>query len=46
MAYVYAACAVRVTIFSNGSKFRLVSKFTELHALTLVTCSYVLLITI
>ena len=35
MAYVYAACAVRVTIFSTGGTFRPVSNFTELHALTL-----------
>ena len=32
MAY---ACAVCVTIFSSGGKFRLVSNFMELHALTL-----------
>ena len=43
MAYVYAACAVHVTIFSTGSKFRPVSNFTELHALTLATRSYALL---
>ena len=40
MAYVYTECAVRVTIFSTGSKFQLVSNFTELHALTLAACSY------
>ena len=34
MAYVYCSCAVRVTIFSTGGKFRRVSNFTELHALT------------
>ena len=38
--YVYAACAVCVTIFSTGGKFRPVSNFTELHALTLVVHSY------
>ena len=41
VAYLYEACTVRV---STGSKFRLVSKFMELHALTLTACSYVLLI--
>ena len=36
LAYVYtAACAIHVTIFSTGGKFRLVSNFTELHTLTL-----------
>ena len=40
MAYVYAVCAVRVTTISIGGKFQLVSNFTELHALTLATCSY------
>ena len=35
MVYVYATCAVRVTIFSTGSKFRPVSNFTELYTLTL-----------
>ena len=43
MTNVYAACAVCVTIFSIGSKcdqFQM-----ELHALTLVTCSYALLTT-
>ena len=34
-AYFNAACAVRVTIFSTGSKLWLVSNFAELHALTL-----------
>ena len=43
MAYVYAPCAVHVTIFSTGSKFKLVSNFTELQALTLAAHSYVLL---
>ena len=38
------ACTVRVTIFSVGSKFRLILNFTELLALVLVTCSYVLLL--
>ena len=33
MAYFYAACAVRVTIFSTGGKFCPISNFTELHAL-------------
>ena len=44
MAYVYAACAVPVTIFSTGGKFRLVLNFTDLCALTLAACSYVLLL--
>ena len=44
MAYVYAACAVCVTIFSTGGKFQLVSNSTELHALTLAVRSYVLLV--
>ena len=35
--------AARVTIFSTGSKFRPVSNFTLLHALTLVARPYVLL---
>ena len=35
--------AVRVTIFSTGGKFRPVSIFMELHALTLVARSYALL---
>ena len=41
IAYVYAAYVVRVTIFS---KFQPVSNFTELHALTLATRCYVLLV--
>ena len=41
--YVYAAGTVRVTIFSIGDKFQLVSNFTELHTLTLAGHSYVLL---
>ena len=44
MAYVNAACARHVTIFSTGSKFRPVSNFTKLHALTLAARSYVLLL--
>ena len=43
MADVYVACVVRVTIFSTGGKFRLVSNFTELHTLS---HSYVLLVVI
>ena len=43
MAYVNAACAVHVTIFSTGSKFWPVPDFTELHVLTLATHSYALL---
>ena len=35
--------AARVTIFSTGGKFGPVSNFTELHALTQVAHSYVLL---
>ena len=42
MAYVCAACPVRVTIFSTGGKFQPVSNFTELHALTLAARSYAL----
>ena len=41
-AYVYA----RLLFFSTGSKFRLVSNFTEFHALTLATRSYALLVDI
>ena len=44
MAYVYAACAVRVTIFSTGGKFQPVSNCTELHTLTLAARSYALLV--
>ena len=40
MPYVYVTCAVHVTSFS---KFRLVSNFIELHALTLSAHSYALL---
>ena len=43
MAYVYAGYAVHVTIFSTGGKFWPVSNFMELHAPTLATCSYALL---
>ena len=43
MAYVYATCTVRVTIFNTGVKFQLVSSFTESHALTLAAHSYALL---
>ena len=39
MAYVCAACAVRVTIFSTCGKFRLVSNFTKLHALS--SCPFI-----
>ena len=35
MAYVYAAYAVCVSIFSAGGEFDLVSNFKELHALTI-----------
>ena len=38
MAYVNAACAVHVTIFSIGGKFHI------LHALAQATCSYALLL--
>ena len=41
MVYVYAACALHVTIISVGGKFQLVSNFMELHTLTLVALSYV-----
>ena len=40
------SCAVRVTIFSNGSIIPTGFKFTELHALTLAARSYALLIRI
>ena len=40
---VHMACAVRVTIFSNCDKFRLVSNFMEFHAVTLAARSCVLL---
>ena len=43
MAYVYATGQIRVTIFSTGGKFRPVSNFTELHALTQAARSYALL---
>ena len=43
MAYVYTVCAVCVTILVLASKFRPVSNFTELYALTLATGSYALL---
>ena len=47
MAYVHAACAVCVTVFSITGKFQPVSNFImELHALTLATRSYALLVTI
>ena len=32
MAYIYAACAINVTIFNTSGKFCLVSNFTELLA--------------
>ena len=44
LVYTYTACAVCVTIFSTGSKFRPVSNFRELHTLTQATHSYALLI--
>ena len=37
-------CAVCVTIYSNGSIIPTGFKFTELHALTLATRSYALLL--
>ena len=44
MAYVYTQlCAICVTTFSNDGEFRLVSNFTELHALTQAARSYTLL---
>ena len=43
MAYMHVRLAVHVTIFNTGGKFRRVSNFTELHALTLPTRSYALL---
>ena len=33
--FCYTTCAVCVTIFSTGGKFRLVSNFTELYIFTL-----------
>ena len=44
MAYVYAARAVHVTIFSTSGKSHPISHFAELHALTLAAHSYALLI--
>ena len=44
MDNVYAAYTGHATIFSTGSKFWPVSNFTELHALTLATHSYALLL--
>ena len=44
VAYINAVCTVCVTIFRTGGKFWLVSNFTELHALTLAACSYVVLV--
>ena len=44
MDYVYTAYTVYVTIFSTGGKFRPVSNFTELHALTPAAHSYALLL--
>ena len=46
MAYFYAACVVRVTIFSTEGKFHPVSNFTYLYALTQVARSYALLMRI
>ena len=43
IAYVYAACTVRVTIFGTAGKFQPACNFTKLHALTLAACSYALL---
>ena len=43
MAYVNAAYARCVTIFSTGGKSGLVSNFTQLHTLTLAARSYALL---
>ena len=43
-AHVYVQMCIRVTTFSNGSIILTSFKFTELHALTLATCSYALLI--
>jgi len=43
IAYLYAACAVHVTIFSTGGKFHPVLNFTQLHALTQVIHFYTLL---
>ena len=44
MAYVNAACAGHATIYSTSGKFRPVSNFTQLHALTLAPHSYALLV--
>ena len=38
-----AHACVAALVFSTGGKFRPVSIFTQLHALTLVACSYALL---
>ena len=44
MAYICAAFTVCVIIFSTGRKFQPVSNFSELHALSLATHSYALLL--
>ena len=41
--WVYTACAVCVTNFSTGSKYRPVSNFAKLHTLTWAACFYALL---
>ena len=41
---VYAACPVQIATFNTGDKFRPVSNFTELHALTQAVHSYALLV--
>ena len=41
---IYAACAVRVTVFSTGDMFRPVSNFMELPAFTQSAHSYALLL--
>ena len=44
ITYVCTVRAVCATIFSTSGKFRLVSNFTELHALTPAARSYALLL--
>ena len=42
MAYLYEACAVRVTIYSFGDKFWPVSNFTKFHHL--IQAAYLMVI--
>ena len=46
IAYPYKQLAAQYYYFSTGGKFQQVSNFTYLHALTLATHSYVLLMAV